>query len=169
MKDIRVKSIVAGIDFSDLTDAVLQTSVSLALSSGLSIELVHAANPEADYSLKYQAETQDILGSIAAQNINHEIIAVEIKAEYLREKRKIEEIEEKIKTKGINCSSRIISGPPGAGLLSVCQIIDADFLVIGSHSKGFVQRAVMGSVADFILHNSPIPVIITPAKKGTDT
>ncbi|HSG79180.1 MAG TPA: universal stress protein, partial [Acidimicrobiia bacterium] len=53
-------------------------------------------------------------------------------------------------------------GEPAAALADVAREQDADLLVVGRRGAGFVERLVMGSVADRVAHYSPCPVLIVP-------
>ena len=42
--------------------------------------------------------------------------------------------------------------------------VDADMIVMGTHGRGGLSRAVIGSVADRVLRHSPVPVVLVPRK-----
>ena len=42
----------------------------------------------------------------------------------------------------------------------------ADVIVIGSHSRKWLESIVMGSVTEKVLHHTLIPMYIIPTKKG---
>jgi nucleotide-binding universal stress UspA family protein len=41
----------------------------------------------------------------------------------------------------------------------------ADVIVIGSHSRKWLENIVMGSVTEKVLHHTSIPLLIVPTKK----
>jgi len=53
-------------------------------------------------------------------------------------------------------------GDPVPMILTMADSIDADLIVIGSHSKGRLEYAFLGSVAEKILRKSHRPVMIVP-------
>ena len=57
-------------------------------------------------------------------------------------------------------------GEPVPMILNAADHIDADLIVIGSHSKGRLHYAFLGSVAEKILHKTHRPVIIVPPHAG---
>ncbi len=42
--------------------------------------------------------------------------------------------------------------------------LDADLIVIGSHGRGAVLRALLGSTSEGVLHRTRVPVLIVPAR-----
>ncbi len=53
-------------------------------------------------------------------------------------------------------------GNPVARILEAADSIDADLIVLGSHGKGRLQYAFLGSVAEKLLRKSKRPTLIVP-------
>jgi len=47
----------------------------------------------------------------------------------------------------------------------IAKSIHTDIIVIGSHSRSWLENTVMGSVTESVLHNTTIPLFIIPTKK----
>jgi nucleotide-binding universal stress UspA family protein len=62
----------------------------------------------------------------------------------------------------------IHQGHPVADILEAADKIDADLIVIGSHGKGHLHYAFLGSVAEKLLRKSFRPILTVPVgpKKG---
>ncbi len=54
----------------------------------------------------------------------------------------------------------LVEGASGQTIVSVAEEIGADVIVVGSHGKGWFKRVVLGSVSEYVLHHSQIPVLI---------
>jgi nucleotide-binding universal stress UspA family protein len=48
----------------------------------------------------------------------------------------------------------------GAVIVRVASEIEADVLVIGSSSKGWLTRLFSGSVSDYVAHHAPCPIML---------
>lgn len=59
---------------------------------------------------------------------------------------------------------RIIEGQPAAVILREAENVDADVIVMGTHGYSGVARAFLGSVAQKVLQQSRIPVLVVPLR-----
>lgn len=53
-------------------------------------------------------------------------------------------------------------GDPAGAIVHYCEDVGADLLVIGRRGAGLIERFVMGSVADRLVHYSTCPVVVVP-------
>ena len=53
------------------------------------------------------------------------------------------------------------------GILETAKAIDADLIVMGSHSRGFVNRLIIGSQASKVVSLSEVPVLIIKQRPAT--
>lgn len=53
-------------------------------------------------------------------------------------------------------------GNPAAEILKAAERLDADLIVLGSHGKGALKYAFLGSVAEKVLRKSVRPVVVVP-------
>ena len=66
---------------------------------------------------------------------------------------------------GIDADIELLEGDCVSSLLDLAERKKADLIVVGSHGRGGISRALLGSVAEGILRRSPIPVLVTHAPK----
>ena len=52
------------------------------------------------------------------------------------------------------------SGNPGHGIIKQAKEVHADLIVMGTRGLGAIRRTILGSVSDYVLHHSHIPVAI---------
>jgi Universal stress protein UspA and related nucleotide-binding proteins len=50
-------------------------------------------------------------------------------------------------------------------ILKTAKEIHADIIILGSHSRKWLENIVMGSVTEKVLHHSTLPLLIIPTKK----
>ena len=55
-----------------------------------------------------------------------------------------------------------VGGSPAHTLTNIAEDSEFDLIVIGSPHRGVVGRALLGSVAQGVLHGSPVPVVVAP-------
>lgn len=59
----------------------------------------------------------------------------------------------------------ILAGGPATEIVNAAKEWPADLIVIGSHGRGGVQRALLGSVAEGVMRHAPCPVLVVRAKE----
>jgi len=64
---------------------------------------------------------------------------------------------------GVYADSRIEEGSCVDTILNSARQHKADLIVIGSHGRGGIARALLGSVAEGVLRHSNMPVLVTRA------
>jgi nucleotide-binding universal stress UspA family protein len=57
----------------------------------------------------------------------------------------------------------VVEGPPAEKIGEVARQVGADLIVMATHGRSGLGRAVFGSVADAVVRTSPIPVLLVPA------
>ena len=56
-------------------------------------------------------------------------------------------------------------GAPGAEIVKAAREWPADLIVIGSHGRSGMQRALLGSVAEAVMRHAPCPVLVVRAEE----
>lgn len=54
------------------------------------------------------------------------------------------------------------NGKPGESICQLATDYDADQIVMGSRGCGTVRRTLIGSVSDYCVHHSGVPVTVIP-------
>ncbi|WP_130804705.1 universal stress protein [Acinetobacter ihumii] len=76
----------------------------------------------------------------------------------------LEKIKSTFTENGIEANIKIIREEPTAsGIVNVADEVNADLIVMGSHGRSGLKKLVLGSVAQKVLSESPIPVLIVKA------
>jgi nucleotide-binding universal stress UspA family protein len=72
----------------------------------------------------------------------------------------LEAVERTATTLGRDAETRVIEGSPGSALCKLASDLAADAIVLGTRGRGQIRRALLGSVSDYVVRNSPCPVVI---------
>jgi nucleotide-binding universal stress UspA family protein len=64
-----------------------------------------------------------------------------------------------------NISTIVDEGKIADTILEVAKAKHADMIVMGSHSKSWLEQKLIGSEAETVLHKSTIPILIIPTSK----
>ncbi len=59
----------------------------------------------------------------------------------------------------------VSEGSTASSILDVTKEINADIIVMGSHSRRWLEDIVMGSITAQVLRHTTIPVFVIPTKK----
>jgi nucleotide-binding universal stress UspA family protein len=55
---------------------------------------------------------------------------------------------------------KLEGGDPGHTVVEKCEAIGANLLVVGCRGLGTIRRKILGSVSEYIVHHSNVPVFI---------
>ena len=64
----------------------------------------------------------------------------------------------------ISVTTRLIEGAPAKRIVDCVREGGHDLVVIGSHGRGRLAGAVVGSVSQQVIHHSPVPVLVCHAQ-----
>ncbi len=143
------KKILVPLDGSELSESVLNHVVTIATSCQvLEVVLTRVREP-LDKSVK---KTLDAKIFSQLDEAYHDEAA-----NYL------EEIATTLKRKGIAVKVEVLSGKPAEEILTYSQRSGVDLIIMSTHGRSGVSRWVFGSVADKVIRQTEIPVLIRPA------
>ncbi|ESO99482.1 hypothetical protein LOTGIDRAFT_203658 [Lottia gigantea] len=72
----------------------------------------------------------------------------------------LETLGNKLKHAGIGGKVKSVGGSPGEVLIKVAEEEKAGLIVTGSRGMGTLRRTFVGSVSDYIIHHSHVPVLV---------
>lgn len=78
-------------------------------------------------------------------------------------------LQRKVKTvslKGVECSYCILVGDPADSIKACCKKEKIDLVIMNTNGKGWLKRAIMGSVTDEVLRTSRVPVLVIRPDSG---
>jgi len=66
----------------------------------------------------------------------------------------------KLQDKGINTEYVVMPGRAGEAIVDYAAANNVDLIALSTHGRGGISRAFFGSVADFVLKNSGLPILL---------
>lgn len=55
---------------------------------------------------------------------------------------------------------KLVEGASGQMIIHVANEVDAEVIVVGSHGRGWFKRMVIGSISEYVVHHSTVPVLV---------
>jgi len=153
-----MKKILIALDYNPSAQKIAETGYALAKSMNARVILLHVVSDAAYYSsLNYSP----IMGFDSFSNLD--ILQTDIVEEL---KKGAQEYLDKSKQHlGDKTIQTVIKdGDFGKSILDAATEMNVDIIVMGTHSQRGLDKILMGSVAEKVLHHSSIPLFIIPTK-----
>ena len=142
--------ILVPLDFSEVTLEVIDQASLLARSLDAKLWLIHVATPEPEF-IGYETGPQTV----------RDRVALELRQEH----RSTQQVAEKLRRSGLDVTALCPQGATVRTILQEAEKLDVDLIVMGSHGRGALHRALLGSVSEGVLHKATCPVMIIPVKR----
>ena len=138
------KKILVPLGGSPLAEAVLPHAQALAKSEGAEIVLLSVpVTPNLDYLSRTPGLATQIIED--AERETEAYLKTEV---------------EKLTGEGTKVTSVMREGPIPEMILMVADEVHADVIAMSTHGRSGIQRWLMGSVADRVVHHAHIPVML---------
>jgi nucleotide-binding universal stress UspA family protein len=153
-----MKKVLIALDFDPTAELVAEAGYALAKSMNAQAILLHVTSDSAYYSSLNYSPVMGFDGFYGLDPIQTgNVQALMSSAEDYLEKSKKHLGDETIQTV-------VKSGMPGETIVNTASELNADIIVMGTHSRSGLEKILVGSVAENVLHNSSIPLFIVPTK-----
>jgi len=88
--------------------------------------------------------------------------ALKVSREYL------EKLATPLRQRGVGVEAVTIPGIPGEAILHYADSNNIKLITIATHGRGGLRRAVFGSVADYVLRESGLPILVIRPREDKD-
>lgn len=143
-----MKTILAPLDFSQVSEGVVAESITLARALNGRVVLLAVVQPPV-VTYEYVAVMENLAEITAAGERNAE--------------RRLLEIEAKFKAEGVPVESMQLVGGPIPLIIEQAKKVNADYIVMGSHGHTAFYDLLVGSTTHGVLTRASCPVVIIPA------
>ncbi|MBK6967225.1 MAG: universal stress protein [Bacteroidales bacterium] len=159
MKTKKIEKVLIALDYDPSANKVAESGFSMAKAMNAEVVLLHIiADPVFYSSAEFSPITGfgDYMGLVPMQFDN--IDEVKNAANQFLEKIRKHLGDESITT-------RIEDGEMAVTIVNTAKSLHADVIVMGSHSRKWLENIVMGSVTSEVLQHTTLPVFIIPVRK----
>jgi nucleotide-binding universal stress UspA family protein len=145
-----MKTILAPVDFSAASEAVLAQAIELARALGGRVVLLTVIQPPV-ITNEYAALMENLAEVMAAGERNAA--------------RRLAELETRVRAAQVPVETLQLNGAPVRQILDQAARVAADYVVMGSHGHTALYDLLVGSTTHGVLLRAPCPVVITPGPK----
>ena len=159
METKKIKKVLIALDYNPTAQKVAEVGFSMAKAMNAEVVLLHVIADPVYYS---SMEYSPIMGyngymEIGASQTDTALGLKEASRKFL-DKSKHHLGDETIVT-------IVKEGDFADSILKTAKDVHASIIVMGSHSRKWLEEIVMGSVTEKVLHNTTIPMFIIPTKQ----
>jgi nucleotide-binding universal stress UspA family protein len=144
MRENAIRKIVVGTDFNPLATAALRYASMIAERAFAELVVVYA-------------DTFEPPAEFTAAQVRH--IAETIERSKKRTHEQLEAHIAKHVAKSVPWEAVVANGLPATSISSLADSAGADFITLGTHGRGGLQRLVIGSVAETVIREALVPVL----------
>jgi nucleotide-binding universal stress UspA family protein len=145
-----MRRILVCVDFSELTDTVVEQAKTLARLADAEVRLLHVAEPNPDF-----------VGFEAGPDAVRNQVARTLRDEH----RRLEELAERLRQADVRATHLMLQGSTVESIVDQTERFEADLVVIGSHGHSALFHLLAGSVAQGVLRQSRVPVLVVPSER----
>ena len=162
-----MKTILVPIDFSDVTQKIVEQTIQIASALNAKVHLIHVTAPSSS-TIRLQSEmtlpTLDGMEDRYFNPVRYDIIRDQIASQLKKEHAQLLELRKQLTEKNIDTLALLIEGNTKEIIVKEAVEIKADMIILGSHGHGSFHKALVGSVTNSVLKKLSCPVLIVPAK-----
>ena len=140
------RKILVSVDGDPIAAHAAEVGVDLARLAGAEIAFIHVIEPE--------------LVNAADTGVQPDVFVAQAKE---TGRRLIEDFRKQLPA-GMSALEFLQVGKPMTEIVNAARDWPADLVVIGSHGRGGITRALLGSVAEGVMRHAPCPVLVVRAK-----
>jgi nucleotide-binding universal stress UspA family protein len=143
------RKILVPLDGSKVAEGVLPHAKDLAYSQGAELILLTVgANPAMDFAFSDPGLARSAITEQEERTKNY-----------------ISEIEDQLKAAGFRTSTVLRVGSVAEVILGVAEELGVDCIAMSTHGRTGPARWLLGSIADRVVHNSKVPVLLIRAQE----
>lgn len=158
MKPDTIKKILIALDYDPTAQKVVETGFSLAESMKAEVVLLHVIADSTYYLALEYSRVDGLMGFSKTESLHLFDDGLKKAMKHYLDKTKQHLADDTIKT-------LVREGEFAESILKAAKDLHVDIIVMGSHSRRWLDEILVGSVTEKVLHLSSVPLFIVPTKK----
>jgi len=160
-----MQKLLAAVDFSEITDVLLDQAARLAKALNAKLWVLHVASDETQAityeTIQYSSYSPEFVGLPGDVQLARDLSAEEIKREHAH----LHAISSKLRSDGIDAQAILIKGDAAKLIIEKANDLGVDMIILGSHGHGLLHKALLGSVSESIIRHSRGNIMIVPTSR----
>lgn len=147
------QKIMLPLDGSDTAHRAIRHASGLARATGGEIVIVQVVDSEAQILAQTATAT---IEPMPAGPISAEIVHEAVAAQRQDAEANLERAAQQLREDGVTrVSTQVLEGSPGEAITSAAATLGCDLVVMATHGRSGIKRAILGSVADHVVRHTP--------------
>jgi Universal stress protein UspA and related nucleotide-binding proteins len=159
MKTIKMNKVLIALDYNPTAQKVAEVGFSMAKSMNAEVILLHVITDPVFYSTAGYSPIMGFTGYVYTGVVQKDSIDGLKNASLQFLYKSKQHLGDK------TIQTLVKEGDFADSILETAKEVQADIIVVGSHSRKWLENIVMGSVTEKVLHHTSIPLFIVPTKK----
>lgn len=157
-----MKHILVATDFSDTAAAALAQGVALASATGAKLTLLHVIYAEKINETLLGLDAMEYLTRVMSTPTEQAPYSPTLGMDRLREaaEEKLQESVAGVNGPRLAIETAIAEGRPSEEVLAFAEKEKVDLIILGTHGRGAIGKALLGSVADHVIRQAECPVMV---------
>ena len=147
------QKILLPLDGSETSHRALRHASGIARATGGEVVLVQVIDSEAQMLAQTATATIEPLPSGA---ITADIVHDAVEAQRAAAEENLERAAQQLREDGVTAiTTQVLEGSPGDVITSTAAELGCDLVVMATHGRSGIRRAILGSVADHVVRHTP--------------
>lgn len=160
MQTEKISKVLIALDYNPTAQKVAEMGFSMAKSMNAEVTLLHVITDPVFYSTSGYSPIMGFTGYI-------DMTPMQLDSVDGLKSASLQYLDKSKQHLGDTTIQTVVKeGDFADSILETARELHADIIVIGSHSRKWLENILMGSVTEKVMHNSKIPLLIVPTKKN---
>ena len=147
------KRVLVPLDQSELAETILPHALEITRCFAAEMVLFHVSDGYAELF-------QKMMPAGANSTIDPDLVQATVDAQASAGKRYLDHVAERCRIEGFNVRPVLAQGPPARTILQYCEEQEVSLVTMCTHGHSGLKRTFLGSVADEVMRESRLPVLL---------